>query len=643
MSAQPAPSRQVFTPEERCSFLSWRFGSTLDWSSRILVEINYPVEELRWFVDAVQGVCKGQERRIAHATLATRAARFKNTSQAKALVKRAITTDREWSRLHRRMIFDIEAPKPNEREGKDKRARTRYTDYLTTAAVRAQESEHRVKKSDELRWKKDSKFRFETRQKILAKAVALLPHFESVEDMPKTAQPKEPQPLPLSDYVEQRERILLAENERVLTRVCEGELTDVDDIDARLAALEVFHQRAMHELEKSYQSARDVLLGLKKSRMVRALNFTDPEEAVAPVDEIISAKGYIGVPLSDDPSDTPADWLSEIVTPEPPAAAAPLSASVLNGNTSTKGYAGVPLSDPPAGGSDEEFEEVLIGDDGKETAGVDPALTQVDPALTQRDCALSYAALGQPVFPTKPDKSPYTARGFKEATTNEATIREWWEKHPDAGIGIPTGKASGLLVLDRDDRHGGDASLSALVARHGDLPPTQQASTPSGGAHYVFKYPTDVHVGNSAGKLGRGLDVRGEGGYIVAPGCDLARRWENALDPADPPEWMIDALLSEGHAPINTDRNVFHSAYGGRRFFDDGERNKGLRDVACGRWLHGYAEDTQDLYQQVREVRDTRCAAGKDSPATDSELWDLVQRTVRKFPRGEQRQQGSVV
>ncbi len=636
MSAQPAPSRQVFTPEERCSFLSWRFGSTLDWSSRILVKINYPVEELRWFVDAVQGVCKGQERRIAHATLATRAARFKNTSQAKALVKRAITTDREWSRLHRRMIFDIEAPKPNEREGKDKRARTRYTDYLTAAAVRAQESEHRVKKSDELRWKKDSKFRFETRQKILAKAVALLPHFESVEDMPKTAQPKEPQPLPLSDYVEQREQILLAENERVITRLCEGELTDVEDIEARLAALEVFYSRVRGEIEEKFNSARDVLLGLRNTRCVRAMDFTDPVEVAAQIDEIISAKGYADVPLSDDPSDTPADWLSEIVTPEPRTATAPLSASLLNGNSSTKGYAGVPLSHPPAGGSDQEFEEVIIGDDGKETA-------EADPALTQLDCALSYAALGLPVFPTKPDKSPYTARGFKEATTNEATIREWWEKHPDAGIGIPTGKASGLLVLDRDDRHGGDASLSELVEQRGGLPPTQQASTPSGGAHYVFKYPEGVHIGNSAGKLGRGLDVRGEGGYIVAPGCDPARRWENALDPADPPEWMIEALLSEGHAPINTDRTVFHYSHSGRRFFDDGERNKGLRDVACGRWLHGYAEDVQDLYQQVREVRDTRCAAGKESPATDAQLWDLVQRTVRKFPRGEQRQQGSVV
>jgi hypothetical protein len=634
MSAQPAPSRQVFTPEERCSFLSWRFGSTLDWSSRILVEINYPVEEARWFVDAVQGICKGQERRIAHSTLATRGARFKNASQAKALVKRAITADREWSRLNRCMIFDIEAPKPNEREGKDKRARTRYTDYLTAAAVRAQESEHRVKKSDELRWKKDSKFRFETRQKILAKAVALLPKFDSVEEMPKTTQPKESQPLPLTDYVEQRENILLAENRRVLDRICEGTLTEVDEIDARLASLEVFHQRALHELEKSYQSARDVLLGLRKTRCVRSMDFTDPEEAVAPVDEILATKGYAGVPLSDDPAAVPADWLSEIVTTSPPAESVLFSASPLYGNTSTKGYAGVPLSTPPAEDASDEFEEVIIG--------AAAAFTAASP-LSQLECALSYAALELPVFPTKPNKSPYTSRGFKEATTDEATIRQRWKEHPDAGIGIPTGNASGLLVLDRDDRHGGDASLSALIKQHGDLPPTQQASTPSGGAHYVFKYPAGMHIGNSAGKLGKGLDIRGEGGYIVAPGCDPARRWENALDPADAPEWMIEALLSEKHAPVNTDRTVFHYLFFGGRFFDDGERNNGLRDVARGRWAHADKYgigDAHDLYQQMREVRDTRCAVGKDSPATDTELWDLVHRTVRKFPRGEQRQQG---
>ncbi len=133
----PAPKKDFkpFTPEERASFLAYRFGSTLDWSSRILGEINYPAEELRWFVDAVQGICKGKERRIAHATIATRAQRFKNPSQAKALTKRAIEANNEWAGTARRMIFDIEAPKPSEREGKDKRARTRYTD-LSDARLR---------------------------------------------------------------------------------------------------------------------------------------------------------------------------------------------------------------------------------------------------------------------------------------------------------------------------------------------------------------------------------------------------------------------------------------------------------------------------------------------------------------------------
>jgi hypothetical protein len=297
----------------------------------------------------------------------------------------------------------------------------------------------------------------------------------------------------------------------------------------------------------------------------------------------------------------------------------------LNGNYRTEGDAHGTLSAPlPA-----DFEEVVISDEA-----------EPDQSLTQLDCALSYAALSIPVFPTKPNKSPYTPRGFKDATTRPETIRAWWREHPDAGIGIPTGKASGWLVLDRDDRHGGDASLSALVEQHGDLPSTQEAATPSGGAHYVFKYPSISALGNSAGKLGKGLDTRGEGGYIVAPGCEGARRWVNALDPVDAPEWMIEALLSERHEPVNTDRKVLHHPFGGTRRFGLGERNDGLRDVAAGRWRHGYAADGQELFEQMREVRDTRCAfVANDPPPSDAWLRDLVQRTVRKYSRGELKQE----
>ena len=141
---QPRKEFKPFTPEERASFLAQRFGSTLEWSSKILVELKYPFE-LRWFVDAVQGICRGKEMRIAHATVATRAQRFKSASQAKSLILRAIEANSEWARSRRMMIFDIERPKPGETEGKGKRARTRYTDYLTPVVVWAQEAEQRAK------------------------------------------------------------------------------------------------------------------------------------------------------------------------------------------------------------------------------------------------------------------------------------------------------------------------------------------------------------------------------------------------------------------------------------------------------------------------------------------------------------------
>jgi hypothetical protein len=637
MSAQPSPryqNKRPFTPEERSSFLCWKFGSTLDWCSQILVALNYPIEELRWFVDAVQGLCKGKEMRIAHSTLAKRAMRFKNKSQAKELAKRAIEANREWSRQRRCMIFDIESPKPHEMEGKDKRARTRYTDYLTPAAVLAQETEHKVKKADEIRWKRDAKYRLEKRQEILNEALKMLPNFECVEDMPESSESKDSKPLSLSEYVAQREKILLAENRRIVERVCDGDLLDADEIDRRLAALDVHYEKTVKTLEKNYKSARAVLVGLRQTRLTRAMNLGDVDVKAASEDENTTEKGNVDIPLVEC-----AEADQEGDAHIPPRE---------NGYQSFKGYAGVPLSDPAPEAEPEQekgnvhipLAEPVSQDELPQKKGnVDIPPTYSDPApdeaFTQLKCALLYARLGLPVFPTKPDKRPYTQKGFKDASTDPAQIREWWQRWPEAGIGIPTGKASGWLVIDRDDRHGGDASLSALVEEHGDLPPTLEAATPSGGAHYIFNYPAHVEIGNSAGKLGKGLDLRGEGGYIVAPGIDPSRRWVNALDPGDMPEWTIERLLSDKHAPVDTDRRALYYPFAGGRIFSEGERSDRLRDVACGRWTHGYAEDAMDLYRQILGVRDIRCSPGKKPPPSDAELYDLALRTTRKYARGE--------
>ncbi|NIT04147.1 hypothetical protein GTO10_04460, partial [Candidatus Saccharibacteria bacterium] len=127
---------------------------------------------------------------------------------------------------------------------------------------------------------------------------------------------------------------------------------------------------------------------------------------------------------------------------------------------------------------------------------------------------------GWKVFPVKPrEKIPLTEHGCKDATSNERTIVAWGEKWPDANIGVATGQASGIVVLDVDKRHGGDDSLFELEQKHGELPKTVEVITGGGGRHIYFKYPSgDVTVKNAAGLAGiAGLDIRGDGGYVVAP------------------------------------------------------------------------------------------------------------------------------
>jgi bifunctional DNA primase/polymerase-like protein/AAA domain-containing protein len=169
------------------------------------------------------------------------------------------------------------------------------------------------------------------------------------------------------------------------------------------------------------------------------------------------------------------------------------------------------------------------------------------------DAALGLAQqLGWAVFPlARGGKTPLTEHGCKDATTDVARIIEWWTSEPRANIGIATGAASGITVLDVDvkpwhEKHG-DNTLAALVAEHGALPRTPRQKTWSGGEHYVFAYAEGV--GNSAGRVGEHLDIRGEGGYVVvAPSVveEDGRSGEYAwivsphdVVPAPIPAWLI--------------------------------------------------------------------------------------------------------
>ena len=145
------------------------------------------------------------------------------------------------------------------------------------------------------------------------------------------------------------------------------------------------------------------------------------------------------------------------------------------------------------------------------------------------ECALQYAGRNWRVFPLhsvqdgrctcghdcgkNAAKHPRVKGGFKAATTDARQIEEWFRKWPNANLGIATGAVSGLVVIDIDGADG-LATLQALVAQHGVLPRTAIVKT-ARGWHLYFAMPaTCTPIPCSTGNC---LDVRADGGYVVAP------------------------------------------------------------------------------------------------------------------------------
>lgn len=186
------------------------------------------------------------------------------------------------------------------------------------------------------------------------------------------------------------------------------------------------------------------------------------------------------------------------------------------------------------------------------------------------EVALRYGQHGWPVLPLhtpigrgcscsasecgSPGKHPRTARGVHEASTGHGRIRDWWARWPHANVGVATGAASGLVVLDVDLPDGPD-SLAELEARHGSLPATCEQRTGSGGRQLLFAHPGTT-VRNRAGVV-PGIDVRGDGGYIVVPPSLHAAgdryQWTGRTSPAPAPGWLMGLLdRSRGfdHRPV---------------------------------------------------------------------------------------------
>lgn len=197
-----------------------------------------------------------------------------------------------------------------------------------------------------------------------------------------------------------------------------------------------------------------------------------------------------------------------------------------------------------------------------------------------RDAAVGYARLGYRVIPVQwitgdgnchckrgaacasPGKHPVPDDWPDHATAAEDRItmvwwRSWLQEPADgsdrndwcplANVGIVTGRASGIFVVDIDPVNGGDDTLRRLEQHHGELPLTRIHSTGSGGTHYFFRYPAEITVRNSKSLLGRGIDIRGDRGFVVAP-PSISGVGSYEINPAhdrvvaEAPFWLLERL-----------------------------------------------------------------------------------------------------
>ncbi|MDR9762479.1 bifunctional DNA primase/polymerase [Rhizobium redzepovicii] len=190
---------------------------------------------------------------------------------------------------------------------------------------------------------------------------------------------------------------------------------------------------------------------------------------------------------------------------------------------------------------------------------------------TPLDIALQYNSQNWPVFPcrhmpedvadphtgeieTRGAKTPLIPNGLNGATLNTPLVGRLWTRFPHAMVGIPTGEKIGAWVLDIDVPPGhtdGRIWLAEMEAKHGLLPPTRTATTASGGRHYYWKYVSEV---KNRASIGPGADLRGEGGYVIAPGSVMADgrgyTWDNDFEIAEAPAWLVELVTPRPAAPV---------------------------------------------------------------------------------------------
>jgi hypothetical protein len=219
-----------------------------------------------------------------------------------------------------------------------------------------------------------------------------------------------------------------------------------------------------------------------------------------------------------------------------------------------------------------------------------------------RHAALKIAGRGKPVFPCKGNKAPCTPRGFKDATTDPGRVTALWNRYGGEKIGLLTGEASGIFVVDVDRLEALEELDPELLQA---LRETLTIRTPSGGRHFYLNHVPGIT--NKRGTLPAGIDIRGEGGYVIAA-PSAGYTVEHRAPIADAPPQLLEMLKDEPRAPGAASRGRSRSGAsipddGGP--IPDGTRDETLTRIA-GR-LHDGTRDLAQLEDDLQAVNESRC------------------------------------
>lgn len=257
-------------------------------------------------------------------------------------------------------------------------------------------------------------------------------------------------------------------------------------------------------------------------------------------------------------------------------------------------------------------------------------------ALHIKQAALDYLHRGWSVIPMrKRDKRPAIRwQEFQTVRANEKELQDWYRRWPEDNVGIVTGTVSGLLVLDVDPRHGGEASLKHLELEHGPLPRTLVAITGGGGRHIYFAHPGGI-VRNRVG-IAPGIDLRGDGGCVVAPPSvhpsGNSYQWVKGCGPgrvklAPLPHWlqrMLSNAEQRGGHTLSFWRELL------REGVQEGERNNTLASITGHLLWHGVDPDV--VLELVLCWNRVRCRPALD----DAEVARTVQSITHQHERHEE-------